>query len=106
MKSNRHVSVTITIEHWKAISGCTTYEVSNKGRVRRRANNHILKPWLAKRGGYPAVRLGNGTPNKMIHALVLTAFRSPRPMGLEACHKDGNPLNNRINNLYWGDAIQ
>lgn len=33
--------------------------------------------------------------------LILEAFVGPRPPGLEACHNDGNPLNNRLGNLRW-----
>jgi hypothetical protein len=37
-----------------------------------------------------------------VHTLVLTAFVGPRQDGMEACHNDGNPLNNRLVNLRWG----
>jgi hypothetical protein len=36
-----------------------------------------------------------------IHRLVLEAFVGPCPLGLEACHCDGNPSNNFISNLRW-----
>lgn len=37
-----------------------------------------------------------------VHTLVLEAFIGPRPLGMEACHKDGKPGNNKVGNLYWG----
>lgn len=37
-----------------------------------------------------------------VHRLVLCVFVGPCPAGLEACHEDGNHLNNRLSNLYWG----
>ena len=37
-----------------------------------------------------------------VHVLVLTAFVGPRPEGLYGCHRDDNPENNVLNNLYWG----
>lgn len=36
-----------------------------------------------------------------VHLLVLTAFSGPCPDGMEACHDDGNPSNNRLGNLRW-----
>ena len=38
---------------------------------------------------------------KAIHALVLTAFRGPRPSGMETCHENGLPHDNRLSNLRW-----
>lgn len=37
-----------------------------------------------------------------VHALVLTAFNGACPEGHEGCHGDGNPTNNRLDNLRWG----
>ncbi len=36
-----------------------------------------------------------------VHRLILEAFVGPRPGGLECCHWDGNPENNRLDNLRW-----
>jgi predicted XRE-type DNA-binding protein len=36
-----------------------------------------------------------------VHHLVLEAFIGPKPVGQEACHLDGNPANNNVNNLRW-----
>lgn len=35
------------------------------------------------------------------HSLILEAFVGPRPTGMEACHNDGDGLNNSIQNLRW-----
>lgn len=37
-----------------------------------------------------------------LHNLVLLTFKGPRPDGLYGCHKDDDPMNNNITNLYWG----
>lgn len=37
-----------------------------------------------------------------VHRLILEAFVGPCPDGMEARHKDGNPGNNRLDNLAWG----
>lgn len=39
---------------------------------------------------------------KHIHQLMLDTFVGPCPRGMECRHLDGNPLNNRIDNLVWG----
>lgn len=40
--------------------------------------------------------------NLNVHRLVLEAFVGPQPPGMECRHLDGNPANNRIENLVWG----
>ena len=37
-----------------------------------------------------------------VHRAVLETFVGPCPDGSEACHRDGNPANNAVGNLYWG----
>lgn len=39
---------------------------------------------------------------KLVHRLVLEAFVGPCPVGMECCHEDGDPTNNRLSNLRWG----
>jgi hypothetical protein len=54
--------------------------------------------------GYKSVYLHrNGTISgkQLVHALVLQAFVGPRPVGMQACHMDGNRLNNFVGNLRW-----
>lgn len=61
-----------------------------------------LKPRII-RGGYAVVRLyrdGDGV-DFIVHRLVLTAFVGPCPNGMECCHNDGDPSNNRLENLRW-----
>ena len=38
----------------------------------------------------------------LLHRLVLENFVGPCPDGMECCHNDGNPDNNRLDNLRWG----
>jgi hypothetical protein len=38
-----------------------------------------------------------------VHKLVLEAFTGqPRPEGMVCCHVNGNPSDNRLENLRWG----
>ncbi len=51
---------------------------------------------------YSAVNLWRGTVRRgYVHVLVLTAFRGHCPAGMEGCHNDGDPKNNRLSNLRW-----
>lgn len=36
-----------------------------------------------------------------VHRLVLEAFVGPCPEGMQCCHADGDPTNNRLSNLRW-----
>lgn len=41
------------------------------------------------------------TKRQWVHRLVLSAFTGPCPPGMECCHNDGDPSNNRPENLRW-----
>lgn len=50
--------------------------------------------------GYPSVEMAGR--KKTVHSLVLTAFVGTRPEGAQACHYNGIPTDNRVENLRWG----
>lgn len=59
----------------------------------------ILKPmsvWISKSHGYPVVRLANGL--YLVHRLVASAYLG-KIDGLTINHKDGNKVNNLVDNL-------
>lgn len=94
-------------EIWKVIPGFTYYEASNLGRVRRSKNKLILKA-NSNEKGYQRVQLGDGLgnlKNMMVHRLVLWAFTGILPK-LSCAHGDGNPSNNRLDNLRWATATE
>jgi hypothetical protein len=41
----------------------------------------------------------------LVHILVLSVFRGPKPTGQETRHLDGHPDNNRLSNLVWGTSL-
>lgn len=99
-------------EQWRPAPGLDGYEVSNYGRVRGvdrtlTNRNGVKRRWkgrirvLTPIGfGYPGVWLkGKVYP---VHRLVCEAFHGPRPEGLVTLHLDGDPTNNRSENLAWG----
>lgn len=104
------------LENWKPIPGYEgCYEVSDQGRVRslgrtifyrdgrtKTIRERILKPNNTGKG-YKNVSLwkDHKVQVKLIHALVTEAFIGPRPEGLEVCHNNGNPGDNRLENLRY-----
>ena len=111
-------------EIWKDIQGFPLYRVSNHGRILSlgrtytrpnwkdgkenvvRLRDRIINGCIKKLGDRPVVktaslRADNKTHHVRVSHLVLEAFVGPRPIGMEACHNDGNPANNRIENLRW-----
>lgn len=74
------------------------YEISKCGLVRNKQTYHIRKPGITRKG-YLQIRIEKRTVK--IHRLVALNFL-PNPFGLsEVNHKDGNKLNNKIENLEW-----
>jgi hypothetical protein len=41
-----------------------------------------------------------------VHRLVLEVFVGPCPKGMQCRHLDGNPANNRLENLCWGTRVE
>jgi hypothetical protein len=74
------------------------------GRYHRFGSWHRLKP-LPQRLGHSTVYLGR-KDQRYIHRLVLEAFVGPCPDGMECRHLDGNPGNNRLDNLAWGTRAE
>lgn len=91
-------------EQWLPVVGYENlYEVSDYGRVRNaRTGKHVGS---VDKFGYMKVTLRKpgSKQDYRIHRLVLEAFHGKaqvdRQLGL---HRDGNKLNNRADNLYWG----
>jgi len=87
----------------KPVPNFPGYWVTDDGRVKStRHGQRWLKPGT-NRGGYLRVVLRNcgRNINYSVHRLVLETFVGPCPDGMEACHNDSNPLNNRVENLRW-----
>lgn len=103
-------------EHWKPIPDCPGYEVSDHGRVRSyytpkntgiwhtaTTPQKILKPRI-KTNGYHTVIIRDTQGkqlDKTIASLVLLTFVGPRPDGMDVCHNNDDPSNNRLDNLRY-----
>ena len=101
-------------EVWKKIPDYDGYEASSDGRLRsyRKGSRygvffydtpHLLKQFVDRQGRpRTSLRHNNGKRYTVsICRLILFAFRGSAPNGHEARHGNGNPADNRINNLSW-----
>lgn len=92
------------MENWLEVPGYSgVYEVSDQGRVRsNRSGEPVILRLSPSSDGHLRVRLGAGRENRhSVHRLVLFTFRGEAPPGTEGCHNDGDPSNNRLENLRW-----
>ncbi|KIA63036.1 NUMOD4 motif-containing HNH endonuclease [Nocardia vulneris] len=114
-------------EQWRDVPGFEgLYQVSDCGHVRsidrvvahgNRAKTLQGRPLRGstQKSGHVQFHLyrGRRRTHRAVHRLVLEVFVGPPDVGMEACHRDGDPSNNRVANLYWGtrsdnnrDAVQ
>lgn len=102
-------------ETWKPVVGYEgLYEVSSLGNIRsldrpagpgrgqQLRRGRVLKPYPVK-GRYHQVSLSahGGRKKTCYHIIVAEAFLGPRPEGYHVCHNDGDPTNNRLDNLRY-----
>lgn len=115
---------TLLTETWKDIPGYEgSYQASSLGQIRsvdraitqigrwgtpftRRLKGKILKPGRYCRSGHVSVVLGRGTVGKPVHQLVTLAFLGEPGLYEEVRHKNGDPTDNRIENLHYGTRTE
>lgn len=88
-------------EIWKPVPEWPTYRASNLGRI---AEGRYIRLPFKSNGRY--IRLHDGIRQLRISvaAIVLITFVGPAPEGKKlARHLDDNYLNNKLDNLAWGD---
>lgn len=103
-------------EIWKNIEGYEGYQVSNLGRIRthnkitfskrhgeRHWKDRILKPKVGKDKCLRVDLWKNGKHKTLLlHRLIANTFLEQNiNTNLTVNHKDGNRLNNKVDNLEW-----
>lgn len=93
------------------VPGYPGYLVGDDGSAWSQKNNHgkltgqwkRLKPGGHLRSGHLSIGLVRDGKRVFcrVHRLVLEAFVGPCPAGMEACHSNDNPIDNRASNLKW-----
>lgn len=100
------------VEEWRMVAGFPGYEVSSLGRVRswriwgrtkvRPKKPRVLRPATHPKGYQQlSLRRYGASVAVKVHRLVLAAFVGTPPPGFECGHIDGNPKNNKVENLVW-----
>lgn len=104
-------------EQWLPVVGYEgLYEVSSAGRIRgcRRVvgaangKTKVIKSKLMKLTEQPSGHLtlnlykDRHKVGRLVHRLALEAFVGSQPDGHEGCHRNGDPADNSLANLYWG----
>ena len=112
-------------EIWKDIPGYEgRYQANTEGRIRsldrdlhgvchytgesftRTMRGRILRPGEYCKAGHVSVVLGHGMTGKPVHQLVALTFLGECPEGCEVLHNNGNPKDNRIDNLRYGTRTE
>ncbi len=103
---------------YRPIEGFRHYRVGSDGSVwsmlggvwrqlkgRPLKNRRVSRP---RKGAYLSVVLCEKPlkSQRLIHRIVLAAFVGPCPDGAECRHLDGDPQNNRLENLAWGTRTE
>lgn len=90
------------VEKWVPVHGTEgMYRVSDAGGVQ--GPKKRLTPWVHQDGHLRVtIRREGRRMEAAVHRLVLEAFVGPCPPGMEALHRNGDPTDNRLENLRWG----
>lgn len=93
-------------EIWRDIPKFNDYKVSDLGNIFSKKRNTMMKPSVNKKG-YLVVCLRKNKKAyvRRVNRLVALTFIPNELNCPEVNHKDGNKLNNKVNNLEWCDHL-
>ena len=91
----------------RPVRGFPGYVVTTRGEVfgKRRGTDKALRQDVGEKGHRRVTMYhdeGSGAERALVHRLVLEAFVRRAVPGEQACHRNGDPADNRLSNLYWG----
>lgn len=113
-----HYGGIMKTETWKDIPGYEgKYQVSNLGRVKSlsrlinganqfsfyawTSRERILRPGRHDKGGHLSIMLNSPRKCCLVHQLVVRAFVGEKPEGNVVLHVNGDPCDNRLENLRY-----
>jgi hypothetical protein len=89
---------------YRPIPGCPDYYGGTDGSIVSALSGKTLKLQPNKKSGHLQVWIYS--LYRYAHTLIAAAYLGERPEGLEVCHDNGNPQDNRPCNLYYGTHSQ
>lgn len=106
----------VKAETWREHPDYPVIQVSDQGRVYRKPRTVIRGQDTYRLSGRIAalntgsktghlkvqIRMAGKYHHAWVHRLVLETFAGPCPDGMECRHLNGNPKDNRLENLAWG----
>lgn len=107
----------MTSDTWRGVVGLEEYyeanyegEVRSLGRViTTRTGQTYFKPGRVmsqsrRSDGHLQLtfKVNGKAYTRKLHRIIAEAFIGPCPEGMEVCHNDGDPANNRVDNLRYG----
>lgn len=114
----------IEFEEWRDIPGYEgKYQASSLGHIcsltrkitqisrwgtsfTREIKGRILRPACTKDNPHLYVVLGHGQNGSQVHQLVARTFLGPQPQNTDVRHLNGNPQDNRPENLMYGTRTE
>lgn len=96
-------------ESWAQVDGFSNYFISSWGRITTSHGSELKtlrRTALWSRADIDFIKDDGSKFRTGVGRMVLRAFVGEPEDGVECCHKDGNPCNNYIGNLYWGTSKQ
>lgn len=92
---------------WKPLRETDLYEASNDGLICNSRTGRILKGTPDAKGNLKVNLMIDGkSRTRYIHRLVVEAFYGIDCSGIDIYHKDGDKLNNSIDNLIFGSHAE
>jgi hypothetical protein len=94
----------LTTSHWKEVPGWSGFYVTCDGQIRGPSGRE-LRP-MRHESGHLYVTRTRRSLKLYIHRAVLLAFVGPPEPDQETRHLNGQPDDNRLENLAWGTVLE